>query len=96
MASRRFKPRKPASTTPGERVTQADINRQLRRWTPRRITSWSLAALALIIAAQHLLAHGGFQPIPISMGWQDILIGYPTALMVGIAAMFVADPRGSI
>jgi len=41
----------------------------------------------------HVLAHSGLQPIPVTMGWQDILIGYPTAALFALAGLFILDPR---
>lgn len=86
------------SPTPGvaARPTAADINRQLRSWSPRRILSWTLMILAGVIVVQHLLAHAGEQPLPFSMGWQDILVGYPTAALLGLAGAVLADPRPRI
>lgn len=75
------------------RPTQADIDRQLRAWPPRRIASWALMLLGVVVAAQHLVAHAGFRPIPISMGAQDLLIGYPTAALLFIAGAVLVDPR---
>ena len=62
-------------------------------WTRRRVLSWTLFGSAAVIAAQHLLAHGGLRPVPLSMGWQDVLIGYPTAIVLAIAGGIVMDPN---
>lgn len=75
------------------RDVQKDINRQLRGWTPRRLASWTLLVLGGVIAVQHWFAHMGVQPLPISMGWQDLLIGYPMAALVFIVGLFVLEPR---
>lgn len=64
-------------------------------WPPRRLASWSLMLLGVLVAAQHLLAHGGLRVIPLSMGWQDILIGYPTAGLVFLVGAMLIDPHGS-
>lgn len=80
-----------AVATPGE--VQRQVDHQLRSWPPRRIASWTLMLLGLLIAAQHLLSHGGFRPLPLSMGWQDILIGYPTAMLLAIVGAILIDPR---
>lgn len=84
--------------TPEERrrrEVQADINRQLRRWPPRRIAAWSLFTVAALIAAQHVFAHMGVQPLPLSMGWQDLLVGYPMAGLVLLLGAYVLEPRRS-
>ncbi len=49
----------------------------------------SLFVLALLIVAQHLIAHAGLPLLPFSMGWQDIVIGYPAAGVVAILALVV-------
>lgn len=77
------------------RAAQADINRQLRRWPPRRIAAWALFVLGGLIAGQHIVAHLGVRPLPLTMGWQDLLVGYPTALFVVILGAFVVEPRRS-
>ena len=76
-----------------ERGRQRDIARQLNPWTRRRIAAWALFGLALLVAAQHVLAHLGWRPVPIGMGWQDLLIGYPTAGALAVIAAVVAGPR---
>lgn len=78
------------------RALQSAADRQLSNWSKRRVLSWSLFALAGVVAIQHLLAHGGFQPIPISMGWQDLLIGYPTAILLAIVGGMTLDPNPRI
>ena len=75
------------------RQVQADIARQLRHWPPRRIAAWTLFVFAVVIAAQHVVAHGGFHPLPLSMGWQDLLIGYPMAALVFVVGLFILEPR---
>ena len=71
-------------------VTHHDLSRP---WTRRRVASTSALTLALVIAIQHLVAHFGIRPIPISMGWQDILIGYPTAAVLAIVGAMALEPH---
>jgi hypothetical protein len=73
-----------------------EAQRQLSAWTPRRFATWALFLLAAIVAVQHLVAHAGYRPLPISMGWQDILVGYPMAMALGIfgAIVWGAKPEG--
>lgn len=73
--------------------TQRDINRQLSGWSRRRIAAWALFGLALVIVVQHLLAHSGWQPLPFSMGWQDLLLGYPMAGLLAIVGAFMLEAR---
>ena len=75
------------------RDVQRDINRQLRGWTPRRLAAWSLFLLAGLVAAQHVIAHLGVRPLPLAMGWQDLLVGYPMAGLIFIVGLFVLEPR---
>lgn len=86
-----------AATQEEQRRAEANrqLNRQLAAWTPRRAMAWGLMALALVIAAQHILAHMGWRPLPISMGWQDIIVGYPAAglLFVVGACLLPAHAR---
>ena len=83
-------------TSFSRRVRRSEVDKQLSGWSKRRIASWSLAVLAALVAAQHLLAHAGWRPIPISMGWQDLLIGYPTAMVLLVVAAIVMDPNPRI
>ena len=78
------------------RAKKSDIDKQLSNWSRRRVLSWSLFALAGIIAVQHVLAHGGFRPIPISMGLQDLLLGYPMAILLAVAGGIALDPNPRI
>lgn len=75
------------------RATKSAVDTQISNWSKRRVLSWSLFALAGIVVIQHVLAHGGFQPIPISMGWQDLLFGYPMAIILGVAGGMALDPN---
>ena len=68
----------------------------LSNWSKRRVLSWSLFSLAGLVAIQHLLAHGGWRPIPLSMGWQDILVGYPTAILLVVIGGIALDPNPRI
>lgn len=70
-----------------------EINQQLRQWPPRRVVSWLLMGLGGVVAIQHVVAHGGAQLWPISMGWQDLLVGYPMAMLLVIAGAILIDPR---
>ncbi len=86
--------RRAALTQEEQRRAEAnrELQRQLNSWTPRRIIAWVLMVLAFIVAGQHLLAHLAWRPIPVSMGWQDILIGYPMAGLLLIVGVMVLDP----
>lgn len=78
------------------RAQKSAVDKQLSNWSKRRVLSWSFFALAGIVAIQHVLAHGGFRPIPISMGWQDLLLGYPMAIAVAVAGGIALDPNPRI
>ncbi|ABL82426.1 MULTISPECIES: hypothetical protein [unclassified Nocardioides] len=78
------------------RAKRSDIDKQLSNWTKRRLASWTLFGLAGLVAAQHLVAHAGWRPIPIPMGWQDTLLGYPTAIVLAILGGIMLDPKPRI
>lgn len=78
------------------RARRSDVDKQLSNWTKRRVLSWSLFSLAALVAVQHLVAHAGWRPVPISMGWQDILIGYPMAIVLAVAGGIALDPKPRI
>lgn len=62
---------------------------RVRLLLERPVVYGTLFALAILIVVQHLFAHAGFRPLPLSMGWQDILVGYPTAVVVAIWALML-------
>ena len=70
-----------------------EIAKQLSPWSRRRVLSWSLFTLAIVVAGQHLLAHAGWRPLSMSMAKQDIFLGYPAALVLGILAAITMDPH---
>lgn len=78
------------------RAKKSAVDKQLSNWTRRRVLSWTLFVLAGVVAVQHLLAHGGFRPLPISMGWQDLLVGYPMAIVLAIAGGLALEPKPRI
>lgn len=68
------------------------MNKQLRVWTPRRIAGWALVGLGVLVLVTHWLAHLGIRPIPLTMGWQDVLIGYPMGgVLLVIAAIILGQ-----
>lgn len=72
------------------------VEKQLSNWTRRRVLSWSLLTLAGLVAVQHLVAHAGWRPLPITMGWQDIVVGYPTAIVLAVVGAMALDPNPRI
>ena len=71
----------------------SELDRQLSPWTRRRILSWTLFTLAIVVALQHLVAHAGWRPIPMGMGKQDLFLGYPMAILLALIAAMTVDPR---
>ena len=57
----------------------------------RRAAAWILFGLAFFVAGQHLLAHSGWRPLPLSMDWQDNLLGYPTAAVIAITGAMMLE-----
>lgn len=78
------------------RTKKSAVDKQLSNWSKRRVVSWTLFALAGVVAIQHLVAHAGFRPIPISMGWQDLLLGYPMAVVLAFVGLLALDPNPRI
>lgn len=82
--------RGPASADDAQRRTrQREMDRQLQVWTPRRLIGWIVAGISILMLLTHLVAHIGWRPVPLSMGWQDLLIGYPDAGVLGVVAAIV-------
>lgn len=86
---RRGRQRAGAGADPVASARQREINRQLRVWTPRRIMGWTVAGIAVLVAVVHWIAHLGYSVLPLSLGWQDVLLGYPVAAMLGVAAAVI-------
>lgn len=76
--------------------TAASVDGSLSAWTRRRLVSWTLIGLAIVVAVQHLIAHSGWQPLPMGMGMQDIFLGYPMAALLALAGLMWLDPRPPI
>lgn len=66
-----------------------NFNRRLRNYMILVWTGRVLMLIGVLIAAQHLLAHAGYRPIGLSMGAQDLLVGYPTAALVALVGLFI-------
>jgi len=73
---------------PQNRSSQ-DFNRAMRKDALLTWTARALMVLGLAIAIQHLIAHAGYRPLPLPMGAQDLLIGYPAAALVLIVGLFI-------
>lgn len=91
--SRRSRRTDPAAAA--QRARQREMDRQLRTWTPRRIVGWLVAVIAVLVAAVHWIAHLGYPVLPAPMGWQDLLVGYPTAALLGVVAAIILGQRPS-
>ena len=78
------------------RARKSEVDMQLSMWTKRRIMSWSIFGAAIVIVVQHWIAHLGYRPLPISMGWQDLLIGYPTGFVLAVVGGITLDPHPRI
>ena len=76
--------------SPEDRRRDADaLQKTLRK---QAILTWAargLIVLAIAIAGQHILAHAGYRPIPLTMGQQDLVIGYPVAAVFGVIALLI-------
>lgn len=86
---RRGRRRPGRRTEPARSARQREIDRQLRVWTPRRVLGWTVAGIAVLVAVVHWVAHLGYRVLPLSLGWQDLLLGYPVAALLGVAAALI-------
>ena len=77
-------------------MTRLAQNDGLQAWPPRRVLSWAPMVLGLAIVVQHWVAHAGASPLPISLGWQDIFVGYPTGGLLLLGGLILIDPRPGI
>lgn len=76
--------------SPEDRRRDADaLQREFRKQAILKWTAYGLLVVAVAIAAQHLFAHAGYRPIPMTMGQQDLLVGYPTAAVLGMIGLFI-------
>lgn len=66
-----------------------DFNRRMRRETVLTWIGRGLIATAAVVILQHLVAHAGYHPVPLSMGNQDLLIGYPTGALLAITGAVI-------
>ena len=48
-----------------------------------------VAGIAVLVAVVHWVAHLGYAVLPLSLGWQDLLLGYPVAALLGVAAALI-------
>ena len=62
-------------------------------WSRRRVLSWVLFGLAVVVAVTHLFAHAGARVVPMGMGKQDLLLGYPMAGVLFLMGLFSLDPK---
>lgn len=78
-----------AQQTQRAQAEAAERRRRHLSWRRRKIMAWSLFGLAILVAVTHILEHlGAFQVM--SPGLQDLFIGYPMAIALGVAAAIVA------
>jgi hypothetical protein len=54
---------------------------------------WALVSLAVLVAVVDLLAHLGLRPLPLTVGWQDLLVGYLMAALLAIVGFVYLSQR---
>lgn len=84
--------RKPAQAR-ARRAQQAQKDAHEKKLTPqqytrRRAIGWSMVVVGVVIGVQHWLQHLGVHQV-LSPGLADLLIGYPSAGLVGIGGAIV-------
>lgn len=93
-SSRPRGPRAQPKSKPGRDVRTAPaISREAtatstkRRWDRGKV-AWVLIALASVIFVQHFVSHTGLFTV-FSSGWDDLLIGYPTAAILAFSGIMM-------
>ena len=81
--------RKTSAEDPDRHAAAKDFDRRMRNHAILIWTARALMTFGVLIAGQHLLAHAGYRPIPMTMGAQDLIVGYPTALLVALAGLLI-------
>ncbi|MCC3316782.1 hypothetical protein A5780_26430 [Nocardia sp. 852002-20019_SCH5090214] len=69
-----------------DRSMYTDAYRRERR---RRTLGWLLAVIGLVVGLTHMLTHLGDWHFLWSSGWQDLLVGYPTAAVIAFAGLLL-------
>lgn len=108
MVDRRLRPRKrhdqrhaqatptrPAYVAREQQEKAAERRRQHLRGRRRSRIAYVLFGLAVLVAGSHIVEHlGVFQLL--SPGWQDLLIGYPTAGILAVAGGMLPPGRAYV
>lgn len=74
---------------PRQRDESSPRRARLRTFSGNPWVYRGLFLVSMLIVVQHLLVHAGWRPLPLTMGWQDVVVGYPTAVLVAFAALFL-------
>lgn len=51
--------------------------------------------VAIAVALVHWVAHIGYRPMPLTMGAQDLFVGYPAAALLGVVAVVILGQRST-
>lgn len=84
--------RKPAQER-ARQAQQAQKEAKDKKLTPeqyarRRAIGWTMVVAGVIVGVQHWLQHLGVHEL-LSPGWADLLIGYPTAMLLAVGGAIV-------
>lgn len=72
---------------------QALYTDSYRRERRRHGWGWLLVAIGIVMGAAHIITHlGRLQFLP-SAGWQDLLVGYPTAGAIALVGFALITTR---
>jgi hypothetical protein len=85
--------RRKVADTRAHQTQAAQQQAERRKLTPaaymrRRALAYGLFGLAVLIAASHVVEHGGYLRL-LSPGLEDLLIGYPTAALLAIVGAVI-------
>lgn len=72
-----------------KRQSADDVAKHMRHERHMTWAGRALMAGGLLVAVQHLVAHAGFRPIPAGLGIQDLVIGYPTGMVLFVAGLMI-------
>ena len=80
---------------PGRSARRSMYTAAYRRHRRRRALGWVLAGLGVVVGGAHVVTHlGYFQVLP-SLGLQDVVMGYPTAGGLVVAALVLLGGRSA-
>ncbi len=95
---RQAKRRKPSAQARETQVDQVKAEtlrtRSYASYRRRRLASWALIGGGVVVGVSHFFEHFGLLKI-FSLGVEDVLIGYPTAVLLAVGGLMLLPPSWS-